>query len=190
MDSCTTAVSPLEVDDMRIQEWDIGMLRPYANNPRVNEGAVQAVASSIKRFGFRQPIVADRDGVIVAGHTRWEAAKQLGLKKVPVHVAKDLTPELARAYRIADNKTAELAQWDDEKLTTELELLRNAGDDLQVLAFTSRELNSLLGKPADGSSLQYSARFEVVIECDGERQQRDVYERMVKEGHRCRVLTY
>ena len=77
-------------------------IRPYDNNPRINDDAVDAVAASLKEFGFRQPIVVDGDGVIVCGHTRYKAAQQLGLKKVPVHVATDLSPDQIKAYRIAD----------------------------------------------------------------------------------------
>ena len=84
-------------------------IRPYERNPRINDQAVDAVAASLAEFGFRQPIVVDADGVIIAGHTRWKAAKKLGLAKVPVHVATDLTPEQVRAFRIADNKLHELA---------------------------------------------------------------------------------
>src|SRR5512135_3902683 len=104
-------------------------IRPYDKNPRVNDGAVDAVAASLKQFGFRQPIVIDADGVIICGHTRYKAAQKLGLEKVPVHVAKDLTPEQIRAYRIADNKTAELAEWNLELLPLELAELQGAGLD-------------------------------------------------------------
>ncbi|MBN1341568.1 MAG: ParB N-terminal domain-containing protein [Phycisphaerae bacterium] len=119
-------------------------VRPYERNPRVNDPAVDAVAASLAEFGFRQPIVVDTDGVIVAGHTRWKAAKKLGLAKVPVHVAKDLTPEQIRAYRIADNKTGELAEWDLEILPIELAELREGGFDMDVLAFDDDELAKLL----------------------------------------------
>jgi len=94
---------------MDTEQRDIDSIRPYEANRRRNDKAVEAVAKSIQAFGFRQPIVADDAGVIVVGHTRWKAAKKLGLRKVPVHVAKDLTPEQARAYRPADNKTADEA---------------------------------------------------------------------------------
>lgn len=95
-------------------------IRPYENNPRVNDGAVGAVAESIREFGFQQPIVVDRDGVIIAGHTRYKAAKKLGLTEVPVVVAGKLTDEQVRAYRLADNKTGELAEWDFSALEEEL----------------------------------------------------------------------
>ena len=95
---------------MQIEIRDIATIRPYDRNPRDNDDAVDAVAASIRQFGFRQPIVVDDLGVIICGHTRYKAALKLGLRQVPVHVAKDLTPDQVRAYRIADNKTAELAE--------------------------------------------------------------------------------
>ena len=82
---------------MKIQMWKTERVKPYSNNPRVNDSAVQTVAKSIEQFGFRQPIVVDKEGVIVVGHTRWKAARKLGLKTVAVHVATDLTPTQARA---------------------------------------------------------------------------------------------
>lgn len=91
-------------------------LIPYNNNPRVNEGAVDAVANSIEEFGFRNPIIVDKNNVIIAGHTRLKASKKLGLKKVPVIVADDLTDEQANALRLVDNKTNELAEWDFARL--------------------------------------------------------------------------
>ncbi|MCL2348879.1 MAG: ParB N-terminal domain-containing protein [Planctomycetaceae bacterium] len=129
---------------MDIQIQAIESIRPYQKNPRINDGAVDAVAASIREFGFRQPIVVDADGVIIAGHTRWKAAQKLGLKKVPVHVAVDLTPEQVKAYRLADNKTAELAEWDFEILPIELAELQDSGFDLDLLAFNEKELTQLL----------------------------------------------
>ena len=98
-------------------------LRPYAGNPRQNDNAVAAVAESIRQFGWQQPIVVDKDDIIVVGHTRFKAAQRLGLKTVPVIKAENLTEEEARAYRLADNRLAELAQWDFEKLGEELDKL-------------------------------------------------------------------
>ena len=97
---------------MQVTDRKLSEIRPYEKNPRRNDDAVQAVANSIKEFGFKQPIVVDKDNVIIAGHTRWKAAKKLKLKTVPVLVADDLTEEQVRAYRIADNSTGELATWD------------------------------------------------------------------------------
>lgn len=105
---------------MTVIERDLNSIRPYENNPRLNDNAVEYVANSIRSFGWKQPIVIDRDGVIVAGHTRYKAAKQLGLKTAPCVVADDLTPEQIKAYRLADNKVAELAAWDFTALEEEL----------------------------------------------------------------------
>ena len=105
---------------MEIFEKDIDELIEYANNPRNNDNAVDAVAASIKEFGFKQPIVIDAEGVVVAGHTRLKAAKKLKLKTVPCVIADDLTPAQVKAYRLADNKVGELATWDFEKLELEI----------------------------------------------------------------------
>jgi DNA modification methylase len=126
----------------------IDAIQPYAKNPRLNDGAVDAVAASLKEFGFRQPIVVDADGVIIVGHTRWKAAKKLGLAKVPVHVATDLPPDKVRAYRIADNKTGEIAEWDMTILPIELSDLRDSGYDMEVLGFDDEELGKLLSEAA------------------------------------------
>lgn len=111
-------------------EMPIGEISPYERNPRNNDEAVGAVAESIRQFGWQQPIVVDRDKVIIVGHTRWKAARELGLTSVPVVVAKDLTDDEVRAYRIADNSTGELATWDESLLAIELE-----GIDLDMANF-------------------------------------------------------
>jgi hypothetical protein len=129
---------------MKIELWKITDVKPYPNNPRINDDAVDAVAASLREFGFRQPIVVDAEGVIICGHTRYKAALKLGLEKVPVHVAKDLTPEQIKAYRIADNKTAELSDWNYELLPIELEELKACDYDLGLLGFDQDELAKLL----------------------------------------------
>ena len=129
----------------------IESIQPYEHNPRVNDAAVDAVAASLREFGFRQPIVTDTDGIIVVGHTRWKAARKLGLTHVPVHVATDLTPAQARAYRIADNQTATLAEWDSTLLPLELQGLQEMDVDLSLLGFDPAELDRLLvGDGKDG----------------------------------------
>ena len=129
---------------MKIELRPPAEIKPYEKNPRVNDGAVDAVAESIKQFGFRQAIVVDGEGVIVVGHTRWKAAQKLGLDKVPVHVASELTPEQARAYRLADNKSHELSGWNLELLAAELQELHVSDVDLESLGFTDIELAGLL----------------------------------------------
>ena len=108
---------------MQVKTVSIDQIKPYENNPRNNDDAVDAVANSIKEFGWQQPIVVDTDGVIIAGHTRYKAAKQLKLKEVPIVVADKLTKEQVNAYRLADNKVGELANWDTKKLDDELQNL-------------------------------------------------------------------
>lgn len=105
---------------MRIEQRPIGSIKPYEKNPRKNEKAVDAVAASIREFGWQQPIVVDGNGVIIAGHTRYKAARRMGLLEVPVVVAENLTSEQVKAYRLADNKTGELAEWDFTALDEEL----------------------------------------------------------------------
>lgn len=109
--------------NMQIVEKELTWLKPYANNPRDNESAVEPVANSIKEFGFKVPIVATSDGEIINGHTRFKASKLLGLKKVPVIISDDLTEKQIKAFRLADNKTGELADWNEELLAKELEKL-------------------------------------------------------------------
>jgi len=133
---------------MDVVKRPIDDITPYEKNPRQNDDAVAAVAASIREFGFRQPIVVDEDGVIVCGHTRFKAAQQLGLETVPVHVATDLTPEQIRAYRIADNKTGELATWDMDLLPLEIAELQSAGIDWSLLGFNEDDLAKLLAGDA------------------------------------------
>lgn len=110
---------------MNIIDININDIKEYENNPRHNENAVKPVANSIKEFGFKVPIILDKDNVIVAGHTRLKAAKQLGLEKVPCLIADDLTEEQVNAFRLADNKVGEIAEWDFTKLEEELMNINN-----------------------------------------------------------------
>lgn len=129
---------------MQIETWPIDRPQPYDKNPRLNDDAVEVVAKSIREFGFRQPIVVDEDGVVIIGHTRLKAAKQLGLSEVPVHIARGLSPEQVKALRIADNKTAEIAEWNLELLPIELAELQGMDFDLGMLGFDQDELAKLL----------------------------------------------
>ena len=112
-------------------------IHPYENNPRFNDEAVDAVAASIQEFGFKVPIVLDSEGVIVAGHTRWKAALKLQLEEVPCVVADDLSPEQIKAFRLSDNKVAELAYWNEEALAKELEEI--ADIDMSAFGFDGEE---------------------------------------------------
>ena len=121
--------------EMTVQEISIQDLKPYKNNPRRNDKAVNAVVKSIQQFGFKEPIVIDKDNVIVCGHTRLKAAQKLKLKKIPCVIADDLTPEQIKAFRLIDNKTAELAEWDFKKLETELENIEIPDFDMSDFQF-------------------------------------------------------
>ena len=124
-------------------------LMPYENNPRMNDYAVKKVMASIQEYGFRNPIRVDKDMVIIAGHTRREAAILLGLKSVPYIIDADMTPVQAQAYRIADNKLGELAVWDEPKLRDELIELQDEDIDLTTLGFTDIDLQELLDEAED-----------------------------------------
>lgn len=120
---------------MKVINVPINSIKPYENNPRNNDQGVDAVAKSIKEFNWQQPIVVDKDNVIIVGHTRYLAAKKLGLKEVPVKVATGLTPEQVKAYRLADNKTGELTSWDIDLLDDELDGIVNL--DMSDFGFES-----------------------------------------------------
>jgi DNA modification methylase len=135
---------------VKIELRSIRSIKPYPGNPRVNDDAVDAVAASLKEFGFRQPIVVDAQGVIIVGHTRYKAALKLGLKEVPVHVATDLTPTQVKAYRLADNATNEIAGWDYDLLPIELSALQEVNYDLGLLGFDSEELARIMSGDVEG----------------------------------------
>jgi hypothetical protein len=135
---------------MKVVMKRVDEVLPYGKNPRRNAKAVDAVAESIRQFGWRQPIVVDKELVIIVGHTRWLAAQKMGIEKVPVVVATDLSPDKVKAYRLADNKTNELAEWDVGLLSAELKELSEAGwGDFSSLAFSTTEVDQLLSPLAE-----------------------------------------
>lgn len=163
-------------------------LLPYVNNPRLNDGAVDAVAASIKEFGFKVPIVVDSDGVIVTGHTRLKAAKKLGLDTVPVIVASDLSPEQVKAFRLADNKTAELAEWDIGKLDIELGEIENIdmgdfGFDIDLSMDTPDD------SPIDDKDVDIDDNVALVVDCADETEMQSTFDALTKEGYKCRIVT-
>lgn len=126
-----------------LEQWPIGRLIEYARNPRKNDHAVDRVAAAIKEFGFRVPIVAKSDGLVVDGHLRLKAAKKLGMETVPVLLADDMTDIQIKAFLLSVNKMAEIAEWDDELLALELTELEELGFDLELTGFTLDEIVSL-----------------------------------------------
>lgn len=153
---------------MKIEYQKVDALIPYENNPRVNDGAVEAVAASINEFGFKNPIIVDKNNVIICGHSRLKAAKKLGLDEVPTIRAEDLTEEQVRAFRLADNKTAELAEWDEERLEDELHSI----EDLYMAQFGFDDIRAEL----DALNVQEDD-FEIKDEEDEPRAKRgDIYQ--------------
>src|SRR5262245_50255953 len=129
---------------MQVEERAVEDVKPYEGNPRHNDAAVEAVAASIREFGFRQPVVVDEHDVIVVGHTRYKAALKLGLQTIPVHVAVGFSPAQVRAYRLADNQTAALSGWDAGLLAKELAALQGMDFDLDLTGFPADQLLALL----------------------------------------------
>lgn len=192
---------------MNILEIEIDKIKPYEKNPRKNDAAVNGVAESIKQFGFQQPIVIDKNDVIVVGHTRYRAAKKLGLKTVPCVRADGLTKAQVKAYRIADNKLNELSTWDFDVLGEELESFdfdfTPFEFDLPTFNFEnddeSEEEKSDLKpsrlteekKTASYDDLKESGNYKygVYVELETEAQQYALYMRLTDEGYSVRTTT-
>ena len=128
---------------MNIEQWPIERLIDYARNPRKNDHAVDRVAAAIREFGFRVPIIAKSDGLVVDGHLRLKAARKLGLAEVPVVLADDLTDAQVKAFRISVNRMADLAEWDSELLALELGELSELGFDLDLTGFSDEEIKGV-----------------------------------------------
>jgi DNA modification methylase len=135
---------------MNIQNVPIESITPYPGNPRINASAIATVATSLKAFGWRQPIVVDKDRVIIVGHTRWKAAHSLGMTEVPIHIADNLTPEQAKAYRIMDNKSGEAAEWDFELLKLEMQDLQAVDFPLADTGFALSEIQEIMADEIKG----------------------------------------
>lgn len=131
---------------MELELLNISEIKPYEKNPRNNDAAVAKVAASIKEFGFKVPIIIDKDNVIIAGHTRYKAAQGLGIEQIPIIKAEDLTPEQVKAFRIMDNKSSEIATWDYESLLKEIESLKLENYDLELTGFELNEIENLFDK--------------------------------------------
>ena len=157
----------------QIQYVKLDELIPYARNPRNNEDAVEHVASSIREFGFQSPIIVDKDNTIIAGHTRFNAAKRLKLDEVPIIKASDLTEAQVRAYRLADNRVSEYATWNDELLAIELEELQDFDFDLSLTGFEELEIESLLNE--DESEEVEEDSYEVELPKEPKAKRGDLY---------------
>lgn len=165
----------------------VSELIPYVNNPRNNDDAVDAVASSIKNFGFKVPIIVDSNNEIINGHTRLKAAKKLGLETVPVIVADDLTPEQIKAFRLADNKVGEIATWDENALAVELE---NLDFDMSDFGFEIEDLEvNIENKDDDTEPANLNEKMVIIIEADSDEELEKYFEMLNEEGYPCRIST-
>ena len=161
-------------------------LKPYENNPRFNDDAVEYVANSIKNFGFKVPIVIDKDGVIVAGHTRYKASIELELEEVPCIVADDLTEDQIKAFRLADNKVSEKATWNLDLLNFELE---DIGINMEDFGFSDIDIDLDTEIERTDLSDKEFEKYEIIIKCENEIDLQEKYEKLVEEGYECTIST-
>ena len=177
---------------MKIENIETNKILPYINNPRKNLNA-DKVASSIKEFGFQQPIVVDKDMSIIVGHTRYEAAKRLDLKTVPVVIA-DLDPLKAKAYRIADNRLNEDSEWDYSLLNIEFTDLLDNHYDLDNLGFDNKELENFINNDdsniLDTSEKDLPEKYELMIQLDNLNDQEKLFNELKERGYNCKVLSF
>ena len=167
-------------------------VRPYEKNPRKNAEAVKYVKASIEKFGFKQPIIVDSNRVIIAGHTRLEAAKSLGMAEVPCIVADDLTDAQVKALRLADNKVAEFSEWEMNLLGEELGELAEISDiDMGDFGFDDN-LDNLGNEEENGTEekgVNLSETFQIIVECENEIEQQEIFEKLSGEGYKCHLST-
>ena len=184
--------------NLNVKMMPIGDVVPYEKNPRLNDQAVDAVASSIREFGFKVPIVVDGKGVVVSGHTRLKAAKKLGLADVPVIVADDLDDTKIKAFRLADNKVSELADWDESLLIKELEELDDLSYDMGQFEF-ELDLDDADGDGSDGDgsddigdipdNINVMETFALNVIVKDEAEQAELYEEMLGRGYEVKVVS-
>ena len=167
---------------MQIITKKLADLRPYARNPRKNDQAVDAVANSIREFGFKVPVVIDKNGEIIAGHTRYKAAKKMKLEEIPCIIADDLTEEQIKAFRLADNKVGELADWDFDLLSDELDGILDI--DMEQFGFLEQEDN----ERNDISDKITTDEYELIVNGE-ENELQELYDRLISEGYVCRIST-
>ena len=174
----------------KAKEWNVvwkdpNELTPYEKNARKNDATVPYLVNSIKRFGFRVPLVIDAKGVVVCGHTRLKAALNMGINKVPCVVADDLTNAEIKAFRLADNKIAEMSGWDFEKLDEELDELKiDFDEDMADFGFDAGG-----EEDEEDDDKKVKSCFEVIVECSNESEMEEVFNRLQEEGLKCRVST-
>jgi hypothetical protein len=183
----TRSSKSLKLSADKIVMLPVSEVRPYEKNPRKNADAVKFVKASIEQFGFKVPIIVDSNRVIVCGHTRLLAAKSLGMSEVPCIMADDLTEDQIRAFRIADNKVGEFAEWDMDLLGEELDELAEISDiDMGDFGFDDN-LDNMGDEEEKGENL--SETFQIIVECENEIEQQEIFEKLSGEGYKCRLST-
>ena len=164
-----------------------------ANARKHNERNIDAIIASLRRFGQQKPIVVDSSGVVRAGNGTLEAARRLGWESIDC-VTTALQGSDAIAYAIADNRTAELAEWDEDTLAAQLNGLLTESEDIALAAgFTPEEIEAMLALPEDEdepAQVDLSSKWEIVVTCESEADQQKVFDMIEKEGYKCRVLTF
>lgn len=174
-----------------METWPIERLIGYARNPRKNDAVIDKMVASIKEFGFRIPIIAMSDGLVVDGHLRLKAANAMGMTEVPVCLADGLTKTQVKAFRLLANQSANWASWEAEMLALELTELDAEGFDLDLLGFD--DVAGLMNPESEGEkpppkAEQLKEAFCVLVECETEGGQADLLERLDGEGFKCRSL--
>ena len=181
---------------MDIEQWPIERFREYENNPRVNDHVVDRFAEIIDRFGFRVPMLVQSDGLIVDGHFRLKAARQLGLEVLPVILCDDMSEDEIKAFRLSVNKASELAEWDMDLLADEIKALQDSDFNIEVIGFDASEMQNILDLPSDKESdnpgISPDLRDYVIqIECDSETDQLEKIDRIVEIGiTKCKALQF
>lgn len=177
----------LEVVYKKIDE-----LIPYENNPRKNDNAVEYVKNSIKDFGFKVPLVIDKDNIVITGHTRLKAAKELNLDRIPCIVADDLTEEQIKAFRLADNKVSEFSEWDFKLLNKELDELKELDLDISDFGFEDSDLFEDEENGKDDLDTEYQQLYDktvIAVEFDTEEELEAAFTKLTGEGYKCQILT-
>lgn len=181
---------------IKITYKNIAELHEYENNPRLNDDAVESVKQSIRQFGWKVPIVIDKDNIIITGHTRVRAARELGITDIPCIIASDLSPKQAKAFRLVDNKTSELSGWDFSKLDIELQDLSDVFNmgDFGFIDYDSfdTQMSIPMDEPTpintEGGSGGEKKDFVLLVHCFNQADLYDMQERMTEEGRVCRML--
>lgn len=190
-----TTSATVEGRPLQVEWWGVERVIPYPQNAKQHpENQIAILAKVIKNFGWQQPIVVDGDGTIIAGHARRLAALSLGQTEVPVVVASHLTPEQTRLLRIADNRTAELAGWEEDLLSIELDALKQFEEiDLTLTGFNEAQLKRYTQRMNGGSEtsapLVSAEEHLVLLELESEEQAQAIYDEMNERGIQCRLLT-